>query len=174
LEKQLQLQLDQYQCLFGRHYDESLSTVEAVLCHYFGKSKAGNWHREAPSADQTIQFQEWEQELKALPALQVMIEDDWCARSSESWPNEEYKHELEWFTNKAKDLHPTHHWNVASTAVSLCCFLIWLCFSPHRGPGAEILDQTCEFLFFTTVCVFENCSLTIFGRVQTLQWVAFI
>ena len=32
-----------------------------------------------------------------------MIENDWCARPSESWPNEEYEHELRWYTTLKLD-----------------------------------------------------------------------
>jgi hypothetical protein len=121
--------------------------VEAVLCHHFGKSAEGNWHREGTTATQTTQLQQQQQDFGALPVLQSALEEsDWCERSSEAWPNENYEYELEWYTNRAKDLQPTHHWNMASTAFSLCCFFIWLCFSPHQGRGAKaaILDQTCR------------------------------
>ena len=144
MQQQLHQQLDQYQCQYGKHYDEEMSTVDAVLCHHFGKSTDGNWYRERPTDDQMVQFREWKDEFKTLDVLDSAVkESDWCEGISESWPNENYENELEWFTNKAKDLLPTHQWNVASTAVSLCCFFIWLCFSPHQGPGAEMLDRTC-------------------------------
>ena len=125
------------------------------MCRRFGNSVEGNWYREGLTDEERIEYVAWKKALlDELLELQFEFEQaEWCAAVRPGdWTvvdgKEEYKLEGEWYANRARDLDPTHHWNIASVGTSLFCLLVWVVLSPHRAPGAERLDLSC-------MCTFE-------------------
>jgi hypothetical protein len=182
LEQELRQQLDAYQCRLGRHvYGGNATSVEDALCRGFGRSSEGNWYREGLTTDQKELLRTWEGKIEALPALKDAWEQyTYCQRPSLDWTNGNYVGEEEWFSNKAKDLEPTHHWNVAATAVSFCGLLVWILLSPHRGNGAEQLDQklgsfyAMQFasnLLVAVASVLYSCKSSVFYSLFLLVYV---
>jgi hypothetical protein len=121
----------------------NVTSVEEALCRRFGTSPEGNWYREGLTSEQ--QLEPWATDIAdRLPELQYTWDQyNYCNSPSSTWLHNEYTLENEWFDNKSKDLYPTHPWNVAATAVSFCCLMVWILLSPHRGESAKRLDQTC-------------------------------
>ena len=160
---ELRRQLDAYQCRLGKHVQPgnvtvNVTSVEDALCRQFGTSPEGNWYREGLTSEHQLQLEQWATDIAdRLPELQSKWEQyDYCNSPSSTWTNGKYALEDEWFDSKAKDLYPTHPWNVAAAAVGFCCLMVWILLSPHRGENAKRLDQTCtcrDNLLFPTIRV---------------------
>ena len=144
---ELRRQLDAYQCRLGKHVQQggnvNVTSVEDALCRQFGTSPEGNWYREGLTSEH--QLEPWATDIAdRLPELRYKWEQyNYCNSPSSTWTHGKYSLEDEWFNNKAKDLYPTHPWNVAAAAVSCCCLMVWILLSPHRGKSAKRLDQRC-------------------------------
>jgi hypothetical protein len=117
--------------------------VEEALCRRFGTSPEGNWYREGLTSEHHFeQWATWQRDIAdRLPQLQYKWDQyNYCDSPSSTWIHGKYTLEDEWFNNKAKDLYPTHPWNVAAAAVSFFCLMVWILLSPHRGESAKRLD----------------------------------
>ena len=129
-----------YQCRSANGAGEQSETMEGVLCKQFGISQISNWYFEGLSEGQIQDYEKWDAELLEMEHGRKQF--DWCDETAvDAWR----KYEVEFIQmNKARDIVPTHALNMSSTAVSMCCMLIWLCLSPHQKQQiAESLDLTC-------------------------------
>ena len=121
--------------------------MEDILCREFGVSSVENWYLLGMQPVQTSQYNIWQaddsDELSGL--LYEQDQWKWCQENAYAPSVKQSESDDDFFQiEAARNLDPTHMWNVFSTAVSLFCFVLWICLSPHMTARGARLDITCK------------------------------